>query len=380
MKVFIAMDSFKGSVSSVEGSKAISLGIRDVFPEAEIVTLPLADGGEGTVEALIEATNGRWITKEVTGPLNDKVDAAYGILGDGKTAVIEVAAACGLPLVPADQRNPFLTTSFGVGEIILDAIEQGCRHFVIGLGGSSTNDAGVGMLQALGFRFLDSQSEEVGFGGQALKKIITIDKSRVNPILKDCSFEIACDVQNPLHGPTGAAYIFAPQKGAHSKEMVQELDEGLRHFAHVALEELDIDIQNVVGAGAAGGLGAAFAGFLQGQMKSGVELVLHLARMEERLQGVDIVITGEGKMDAQTAMGKAPLGVAQLAKRLGIPVIALAGGITDDPSPLNKAGITSCFSIVNQPMSLEEAMDKQVAFNNLRLTANQLFRLIEAVK
>lgn len=380
MKVLIAIDSFKGSVSSIEGSKAISLGIKEVYPDAEIVTLPLADGGEGTVEALIEATNGQWITAEVTGPLKEKVNAVYGILGDEQTAVIEVAAACGLPLVPAKQRNPFLTTTYGVGELIADALDKGCRHFVIGLGGSSTNDGGVGMLQALGFRFLDSQNEEVGWGGQALKKIHRVDESQIHPALQSCTFEIACDVQNPLYGPTGAAYVFAPQKGAYTEEMVQELDEGLKNFAQVVLEQLERDIQNIVGAGAAGGLGAAFAGFLQGKMQSGVELVLQLTRMEERMQGADFVITGEGKMDSQTAMGKAPLGVAQLAKKLGIPVIALAGGITDDPTPLNESGITSCFSIVNQPMSLEKAMDTQIAFENLRLTANQLFRLIHAVR
>lgn len=380
MKVLIAIDSFKGSISSVEGSKAISLGIKEIFPDAEIVTLPLADGGEGTVEALVKATNGQWMTKEVTGPLKEKVDAMYGILGDGKTAVIEVAAACGLPLVPIDRRNPFLTTTFGVGELISDAIEKGCRHFVIGLGGSATNDAGVGMLQALGFCFSDEKGKEVGFGGEALKKICSIGMSNVDPILKDCTFEIACDVQNLLYGPTGAAYVFAAQKGATTAEMVQALDEGLKHFAKVVLQEMGQDIQPIAGAGAAGGLGAVFAGFLQGKMRSGIQLVLEITGMEEKMRGADFVITGEGRLDSQTSMGKAPLGVAQFAHQLGIPVIALAGSITNDPSILNNSGITSCFSIVNQPMSLEKAMEVQVTFDNLRLSANQLFRLIKAVR
>ncbi|NNV02851.1 glycerate kinase [Brevibacillus sp. MCWH] len=379
MKVLIAIDSFKGSISSAEGSKAISLGIKDVYPDAEIVAVPVADGGEGTVEALVQATNGQFITKEVTGPLKEKVKAVYGILGEGETAVIEVAAACGLPLVPSDQRNPFITTTYGVGELISDAIEKGCHKFVIGLGGSSTNDAGVGMLQALGFRFLDKNGQEVGLGGQVLQDICKIDVTHVNPVLKDCTFEIACDVQNPLYGPTGAAYVFAPQKGA-TAEMVRELDEGLKHFAQVVLNELDVDIHNIVGGGAAGGLGAAFAGFLHAHLRSGIQVVLDIIQMEEKIKGVDFVITGEGLLDGQTSMGKAPIGVAQLAYKHRIPVIALAGGITNETSPLHASGITSCFSIVNKPMSLEEAMDYHVTFDNLRFTSYQLFRLIRAIR
>ncbi|WP_028402781.1 glycerate kinase [Ectobacillus panaciterrae] len=379
MKVLIAIDSFKGSISSTEGSKAISLGIKDVYHDAEIVILPLADGGEGTVEALIQATGGQSIKKEVTGPLNEKVDAVYGILGDEKTAVIEVAAACGLPLVPSNRRNPSVTTTYGVGELICDAIEKGCREFVIGLGGSATNDAGVGMLQALGFSFLDQHNEEVGLGGQELQNIRKIDVTHVHPKLKDCTFKVACDVNNPLYGPSGATYVFGPQKGATAK-MVKELDKGLEHFAQVVLYELDTDVHNIVGAGAAGGLGAAFSGFLHAHLQSGIELVLDLIRMEEKIQGVDFVITGEGKLDGQTSMGKAPLGVAQLAHRHHIPVIALAGGISEETSILNKLGITSYFSIMNAPMSLEQAMDPKVTFDNLRLTTNQLFRLIQAVR
>ncbi|MFF2854775.1 glycerate kinase [Peribacillus sp. NPDC058002] len=378
MKVLIAIDSFKGSISSIDGSKAISLGIEDVYHDAEIVTFPLADGGEGTVEALVQATDGLLINKKVTGPLNEKVDAVYGVLGDGKTAVIEVAAACGLPLVASNKRNPSVTTTYGVGELIYDAIEKGYHDFVIGLGGSATNDAGVGMLQALGFSFLDQHNEEVGLGGKELQRIREIDVTQAHPKLKDCTFKMACDVKNILYGPTGATFVFGPQKGA-TVEMIKELDKGLENFAQVVLNELDTDIHNLIGAGAAGGLGAAFAGFLQAHLHSGVQLILDLIRMEEKIQGVDFVITGEGKLDGQTSMGKTPLGVAKLAHNHQIPVIALAGGIAEEPSTLNQLGITSCFSILNAPMSIEQAMDSKVTFDNLRLTTNQLFRLIQAV-
>ncbi|MED3789187.1 glycerate kinase [Peribacillus frigoritolerans] len=375
MKILIAIDSFKGSISSTEGSEAIALGISDVYPEAEIVMLPLADGGEGTVEALVQSTKGQFIQKEVTGPLNEKVDAVYGILGDGQTAVIEVAAACGLPLVPSDKRNPLVTTTYGVGELICDAIEKGCREFIIGLGGSATNDAGIGMLQALGFSFLDPYNQEVSVGGKELQNIDKVDVTNVHSMLKDCTFRVACDVNNLLYGTNGAAYIFAPQKGA-TEEMVKELDEGLEHFAQIALHELNIDIHHIAGAGAAGGLGAAFAGFLHAHLQSGIQLVLDVIEMEDKMRGVNFVITGEGKIDGQTSMGKAPLGIAQVAHKHHIPVIALAGGITEEISTLNELGITACFSIVNAPMSLKKAMDSKVTFDNLRFTTRQLMQLM----
>ncbi|MFS0823862.1 glycerate kinase [Bacillus sp. 1P02SD] len=379
MKVLIAIDSFKGSISSLEGSNAIALGIEEVYPDATIITIPLADGGEGTVESFIQATNGEMIETTVTGPLMEKISAMYGILGDKKTAVIEVAAACGLPLVPSDKRNPKLTTTFGVGELILDACHRGCREFVIGLGGSSTNDAGVGMLQALGFRFLDNKDQEVGCGGQHLKDISKIDASAVHPIVKECTFRIACDVNNPLYGPNGAAYIYGPQKGA-DETMVAELDDGLKHFSKIVLQTMNINIHSFPGAGAAGGLGAAFSGFLQGQLVSGVELVLDSVGMNQLLEGVDFVITGEGKMDGQTSMGKAPLGVAKRAQQKNIPVIALAGAMTGDTSALNELGITSFFSIINEPMTLDEAMNTSHTFENLKSASSQIFRLIKAVK
>ncbi len=379
MKVLIAIDSFKGSISSLKGSEAISLGIQDIYPDANILPLPLADGGEGTVETLVQATGGNLVNKEVMGPLKEKVDAIYGILGDGKTAVIEVAAACGLPLVPNNERNPLITTTYGVGELISDAIEKGCREFVIGLGGSATNDAGIGMLQALGFRFLNEEKEEVGLDARSLRDIWSIDLSQIHSKLKECTFRVACDVNNPLYGPDGASHVFGPQKGA-TPEMIKQLDEGMRHFAEIVNYDLDKDIHNISGAGAAGGLGAAFAGFLNAQLQSGIELVLDIIEMDKKMQDVDFVITGEGKLDGQTSMGKAPLGVAQLARKHSIPTIALAGGVSKETATLNEMGITSYFSIVNAPMSLDEAMDPQITFDNLRLRTNQLFRLIHAVR
>lgn len=379
MKVIIAIDSFKGSISSIKGSEAISLGIRDVYPDADIVTLPLADGGEGTVEALLHATSGQWVERLVTGPFNEKVKAKYGISGDGKMAMIEVAAACGLPLIPRHLLNPLKTTTYGVGELILDAIEKGCRHFIIGLGGSATNDAGMGMLQALGFHFLNNENEEVGLGGQALGKVQSINTDKVHPLLKECTFQVACDVNNPLYGTNGAAYIYGPQKGA-TPEMVKMLDKGLEHFAKVVQLELGMDIHSMEGAGAAGGLGAVLLGFLKAELHSGIDLVLDVIGMEEQMQEADFVLTGEGMLDAQTSMGKAPMGVAQMAKKYQVPVLALAGGINREQFTLNETGMTACFSIVNAPMSLEEAMNPSTTFDNLRFTTNQLFRFIKSVK
>jgi glycerate 2-kinase len=379
MKVVIAIDSFKGSISSNDAANTISSGIKDVYHDADIVSIPLADGGEGTVEALVQTANGKLITKEVTGPLHEKVNAVYGILGDNVTAVIEVAAACGLPLIASDKRNPLLTTTFGVGELIKDAVNKGCREFVIGLGGSSTNDVGVGMLQALGFRFLDQHGKEVGTGGQALNNITSINLENALPQLKDCTFRIACDVNNPLHGTNGAAYIFGPQKGA-TIDIVEELDSGLKHFADVVDQELGKDIHNISGAGAAGGLGAAFTGFLNASLQSGIELILDIVEMEKKMENADFVITGEGKLDGQTSMGKAPLGVSQLAAKQRIPVIALAGAVTKETERLNEQGITSYFSIMNEPMNLEDAMNEETAFYNLRVTTKQLFQLIKAVQ
>lgn len=378
MKVLIAIDSFKGSLSSMEASAEIAAAIIDVYPDADIITLPLADGGEGTVEALVCATGGQLRSVTVSGPIGEPIEASYSILGDGKTAVIEVAAACGLSLVPAERRNPLHTTTYGVGELILDAIRHGCREFVIGLGGSGTNDAGIGMLQALGYRFTDAEGRVVDRGGEALLQVSNIDTTHVAQELRQCVFKIACDVHNPLYGPDGAAYVFAPQKGA-DPDTVKVLDKGLANFAGVVQRELGQDVQQIPGAGAAGGLGAAFAGFLQGQLQSGIKLVLDTIGLEKKLAGVDLVITGEGKLDGQTAMGKAPLGVAGIAQTYNIPVIALAGGVSKEAASLNDHGITSYFPIVSGPISLEQAMDPVETRQNLRRTVHQLFRLIQTV-
>lgn len=379
MKILIAVDSLKGSLSSIEANRAIVKGLLQANPYFSIQSLPVADGGEGTVEALVYATGGRFVDSIVTGPLGQPVSARYGILGDKMTAVIEVAEACGLPLIPKDERNPLFTTTYGVGELILDAIEKDCRDFIIGLGGSATNDAGVGMLQALGYQFFTKAGELVGFGGAALKEISRIDIGKVPEKVKASKFRVACDVNNPLYGLNGAAYIYGPQKGA-TPEMVIELDQGLRNFANIILEQLGTDLQSISGAGAAGGLGSAFAGLLEAELESGVELILELARFEEQLQGVDLVITGEGKLDGQTSMGKAPAGIALLAKKHRIPVIALAGDITEGNPSLHESGITAYFTIVGGPTSLEKAMNPETTRANLKRTGEQIGRVLYFVQ
>ncbi|MFJ5758997.1 glycerate kinase [Neobacillus sp. NPDC093182] len=376
MKILVAVDSLKGSLSSIEANKAIAEGLLKANPDFSVQSLPVADGGEGTVEALVYATGGQFVDSVVTGPLGQPVRARYGILGDKMTAVIEVAEACGLPLLPKEERNPLLTTTYGVGQLILDAIEKGCRDFIIGLGGSATNDAGVGMLQALGYQFFTKAGELVGHGGAALKEISRIDPAHVLEKVKAAKFRVACDVNNPLYGLNGAAYIYGPQKGA-TPEMVTELDEGLRNFANVVLEQQGTDLQSISGAGAAGGLGSAFAGFLEAELESGVELILELARFEEQLQGVDLVITGEGKLDGQTSMGKAPAGIALLAKQHRIPVIALAGDITEGNPSLHESGITAYFTIVGGPISLEKAMNPETTRTNLKRTGEQIGRVLQ---
>ncbi|WP_243290901.1 glycerate kinase [Bacillus sp. FJAT-47783] len=380
MRVVIVIDSFKGCVSSLEASKAISDGVTAVFPNADIDVVPLADGGEGTVEAFIHAVGGQLISTEVTGPLGEKTIGTYGILEDGRTAVIEIAAACGLPLVPLKKRNPLLTTSYGVGELIIHAIENGCRDFIIGLGGSATNDAGVGMLQALGFNFFTRENKRIGLGGKELRNIAKVDFTHVLPGLKQCTFRVACDVTNPLYGNNGAAYVFAPQKGAN-EHMVKELDEGLKNFANVTRRELQIEIQHIKGAGAAGGLGAAFLGYLNGVLAPGTDILFKMVLLEEKIKKADMIITGEGKIDGQTSMGKAPLGVAKLAKKYEKPVIALAGSISrDEASWLHEVGMTSYFSILNKPMSLDEAMKPHITLQNLTHHTEQLFRLLKTTR
>lgn len=379
MKVVIAIDSLKGSLTSIEAATAIKQGILNVDGNIDIEIKPLADGGEGTVEALVEGMNGEIKTISVTGPILEKVDATYGILRDTNTAIIEMAQASGLPLVPQDLRNPLNTTTYGVGEIIKEAIKKGCRNFIVGIGGSATNDCGIGMLQALGFEFYNKENKLVGLGGKELNEIKYIKTNNRLKELDECKFRIACDVNNPLYGENGAAYIYGPQKGA-TEEIVKELDEGLRNFAKVVKNDLNKDIANVEGVGAAGGLGFGFLGFLNAKLESGIKIILDEIKLEESVKDADIVITGEGRLDNQTAMGKAPIGVAKLAKKHNAKVIAIAGCTTEDAVECNKEGIDAYFSIVNSTMSIEEAMNPEIAKNNIIQTVTQVFNLIKIMK
>ena len=367
MKIVIAIDSFKGSLSSLEAGKAAAEGVRRVFPDAECVVRPLADGGEGTVDALVAGMGGEFRDAIVTGPVGRPVTARYGILPGG-VAVMEMAQASGITLVSGDERNPLITTTFGVGEMILDAAQYGARRFVVGIGGSATNDGGAGMLQALGFRLLDASGAELPRGGGALARLAKIERGPGVDRLAGCAFRIACDVTNPLCGPKGASAVFGPQKGA-TPEMVCALDAALARFAEVSGGEADFP-----GAGAAGGLGFGFRTFLGAELKSGVDLVLEETRLEDFVKAADVVVTGEGRLDAQTAMGKAPYGVARLAKQHGKKVMAFAGCVTPDAVNLNECGIDAFFPIMREVTTLERALDRQYAAVNLAATAEQAFR------
>ncbi|MEC1475045.1 glycerate kinase [Bacillus haynesii] len=355
MKIVIAPDSFKESMTSLEAARSIEKGFKAVLPDAEYVNIPVADGGEGTVQALVDATGGDIVHQTVTGPLGKPVKAAYGLLGDGKTAVIEMAEASGLHLVPPGQRNPLLTTTRGTGELILDAAEKGVSNIIIGLGGSATNDGGAGMAAALGVKFLNRDGEEIENGGGALAEIAKIDVSGLNPKLKHIQFEAACDVDNPLTGPRGASPVFGPQKGANS-EMTALLDQNLKHYAAAVKAELGSEIDSIPGAGAAGGLGAGLCAFLKAELKSGVDIVLDTLSFSERIKGADLVITGEGKIDGQTVSGKTPAGVAKRARSENIPVIAFAGSLGEGCELVYDIGISALFSIVPGISSLENAL------------------------
>ena len=375
MKVVIAIDSLKGSLSSMEAGTAIKDGILAAKPDAEVIVKPLADGGEGTTDALIEGMNGERIDLTVTGPMHTPVDAYYGYLKDTNTAVMEMASAAGITLVPDSEKNPLLATSYGVGEMINDAIQRGCRNFIIGIGGSVTNDGGIGMLKALGVRFLDENGEDAGEGGQALAKVARIDVSGMNPLLKECHIQVACDVNNPLCGENGSTYVYGPQKGV-TEDMKKTLDEAMVHFARVTSETLENDYMNTPGAGAAGGLGYAFLAYTGAALTPGIELILDAVGLEEELSGADVVVTGEGRLDFQTAMGKAPVGVARLAKKYNAKVIALAGSVTKEATACNKEGIDAFFPILRSVCTLAEAMDPVAARNNMTATVEQVFRLL----
>ncbi len=377
MRLVIAPDSFKGSASAKEVAQAIADGLKTALPEAEFDLVPMADGGEGTVEALVAATNGKIITKRVTGPLGEPVDAFFGILGDGETAVIEMAAAAGLHLVPPEKRNPLITTTYGVGELIKAALDAGCKRIIVGIGGSATNDGGAGMAQALGAKLLDRKGNEIGFGGGELGKLTRIDISELDSRLKETEILVACDVTNPLTGPNGASAVYGPQKGA-TPEMVKLLDENLSHYADIIRRDLSVDVENVPGAGAAGGLGAGLMAFCQAKLKRGVELVIQAVGLDERVRSSDLVITGEGKLDFQTGFGKVPHGVAQVAKRYDKPVIAIVGQLGEGSEKCRDWGIDACFAIVNRPMSEQEAMAETLLL--LKRTSEELGWLLRALR
>lgn len=378
MNVVVAIDSFKGSLSSQESGRAITEGIMRVYPDASVTVCPVADGGEGTVDALTSGLGGTKETVTVTGPLGDKVSAAYGIIGQ-TTAVIEMAEAAGITLVSPEKRNPLYTTTYGVGEMIEDAIRKGCREFIIGIGGSATNDGGIGMLQALGFGFCKENGEPVSRGALGLAELHRITNVNALPALSECTFRIACDVDNPLCGEKGCSAIYGPQKGA-TPEMIADMDGWLKCYAELAKEvNRDAD-PDTPGAGAAGGLGFAFMTFLGGKLQKGIELILEATKAEDAIKQADIVITGEGRLDAQTVMGKAPKGVAMLAKKYEIPVIALAGAVTEDAKACNRHGIDAFFPIQRGVCTLEEAMDQTNAYRNMADTVEQIFRLIQITK
>ncbi len=401
MKVVIAIDSFKGSMSSMEAGNAAKAGIlKACGEEAEIVVKPLADGGEGTTEALVEGLGGEYVSVRVTGPLGEKTNARYGILGDGRTAVMEMAEASGIILVNREELNPLKATTYGVGEMILDAVKRGCREFIIGIGGSATSEGGIGMLQALGYEINDADGQPVGSGLQDMERIASISGEHVPKVLRECHFSIACDVKNPLCGENGAVYVYGPQKGVREEEK-PIFDKKMEHFADMTREYLERisgnagsvgsdeaseasmaedvcrDYRWTEGAGAAGGLGFAFLSYFPNvELKSGIDIVLDAVGLEEEVKDADMVITGEGRLDSQTAMGKVPVGVARLAKRYGAQVLAFAGGVTKDAGECNAAGIDAFFPIVRGVTTLNEAMVPENAKENMELSVEQVFRAI----
>ena len=375
MKVVVAIDSFKGSLSSIEAGQAVKAGVLAAHPDANVIIKPLADGGEGTTDAFIEGLGGQRIDLIVTGPMGSPVSCYYGYLEKDKTAIIEMASASGITLVPAHQKNPLTASTHGVGEMILHALEKGCRHFIIGIGGSATNDAGIGMLKALGYSFLDEQGLDVGEGAQALGKVASIDAKNRHPLLDDCQFRIACDVTNPLCGENGATYIYGPQKGV-TEAQKESLDQDMAHFADVTETTLNCAYKNYPGAGAAGGLGFAFLSYLHASLSPGVELILDAINLSDALNDADIVVTGEGQLDRQTAMGKAPVGVAKLAKAHGAKGLAFSGSVTKEAVACNQAGIDAFFPILRRIVTLEEAMEPSTARSNMTASVEQVFRLL----
>ncbi len=373
MKFVIAPDSFKESLTALEVATAIETGFKRVFPDADYVKLPMADGGEGTVQSLVDATQGKLIECEVTAPLGDKVKSFFGLSGDGKNAIIEMAAASGLHLVPPEKRNPLLTTSYGTGELIKLALDLGVESFILGIGGSATNDGGVGMLQALGMQCLDSQDKPIGFGGAELANIVKIDVQQLDPRLQQVHIEVACDVNNPLCGECGASAIFGPQKGA-TPEMVKQLDAALSHFAEIAERDCGKQIRDQAGAGAAGGMGGGLLLLPSVQLKAGIQIVLDRLHLIDYVKDADVVITGEGRIDAQSIMGKTPIGVARTAKQFNKPVIAIAGCLREDYDVVFDHGIDAVFPIIHQLGDLSDILKQ--GEQNLISTAQNVARVL----
>ncbi|HAS6216294.1 TPA: glycerate kinase [Vibrio vulnificus] len=369
MKIIIAPDSYKESLTAMDVAIAIEKGFKQVLPDAHYVKLPMADGGEGTVQSMVDATGGTIIEHNVTGPLGHSVDGFFGLLGEGKTAVIEMAAASGLHLVSPELRNPLITTTLGTGELIKAALDHGVEHIIVGIGGSATNDGGIGMAQALGIKLLDAQGNALGYGGGELAKLATIDCSQLDSRLAQVRLEVACDVDNPLCGTKGASAVFGPQKGA-TPEMVTILDENLAHYAAIIKQQLGVDVRDMAGAGAAGGMGAALLGLLNAELRPGIEIVMDAVRLDEIVADADLVITGEGRIDSQTIHGKTPIGVARTAKKHGLPVIGIAGCLSADCTVVHEHGLDAVFAVVNRSVDLPTALAE--AAENVELTARNV--------
>jgi glycerate kinase len=369
MKIVIAPDSYKESLTALEVAIEIEAGFREVFPDAEYLKLPMADGGEGTVAAMVAATSGTLVEVGVTGPLGEAVTACYGLTGDGKTAIIEMAAASGLALVPPNLRNPLKTTTYGTGELIKAALDAGIHHLIIGIGGSATNDGGAGMLQALGVKLLDQSDSEIGFGGGELANLIRIDTGSMDSRLELCRIEAACDVNNPLTGPQGASAIFGPQKGA-TPEIVAQLDDNLSHYASLIHRDLDVQADTMPGAGAAGGMGAALLAFCGATLRPGIDIVMEAVGLEAAVQDANLVITGEGRIDSQTIHGKTPIGVARVAKRYGTPVIGIAGSLSSDVDVVHEHGIDAVFSVLSRTGTIDDALADAAA--NVRAASRNI--------
>lgn len=374
MKIVIAPDSYKESLSALEVATAIEAGFQEIYPDAEYVKLPVADGGEGTVEAMVAATQGHLVQVTVTGPLGEPVQAFYGLSGDERCAFIEMAAASGLESVPVTNRNPLITTTWGTGELIRHALDAGVQQIIIGIGGSATNDGGAGMVQALGGKLLTQDNQQIAAGGGALEQLARIDLSELDGRLADCRIDVACDVTNPLTGPEGATAVFGPQKGA-TAEMIVRLDRALAHFAQIIQRDLAVDVLQLEGGGAAGGMGAALYAFCGARLRPGIEIVTDALHLAELVADADLVITGEGRIDSQTIHGKVPVGVAKVAQRYNVPVIAIAGSLTADVGIVHQHGLDAVFSVIYSVCTLEEALAN--AADNVRMTARNVAAVLK---